>query len=64
MSRSKYQLTAQYLLTALVLVQFVPYLSAAGPEKVLYRFQAGNDGSEPKGGLIADASGNLYGTTF
>src|SRR5215467_3144302 len=64
MSESKYQLTAQFLLTTLVLFLFVPYLLAAGREKVLYRFQAGNNGSEPKGGLIADASGNLYGTTF
>jgi len=64
MSRSKYQLTAHYLLTALVLFLFAPCLLAAGAEKVLYRFQAGNDGTEPKSGLIADASGNLYGTTF
>jgi uncharacterized repeat protein (TIGR03803 family) len=48
----------------LALFLFVPYLLAAGPEKVLYGFQGGNDGSEPKGGLIADAFGNLYGTTF
>lgn len=39
-------------------------LSAFSQEKVLYRFQAGNDGSEPKAGVIADAAGNLYGTTF
>jgi uncharacterized repeat protein (TIGR03803 family) len=30
-------------------------------EKVLYRFQGGNDGASPYGGLIADHSGNLYG---
>ena len=33
-------------------------------EKVLYNFTNGNDGAEPGGGLIFDASGNLYGTTF
>jgi uncharacterized repeat protein (TIGR03803 family) len=37
---------------------------AAAQETVLYRFQSGNDGSEPRAGLIADAAGNLYGTTF
>jgi uncharacterized repeat protein (TIGR03803 family) len=37
---------------------------AAGQERVLHRFRSGNDGSEPRAGLIADAAGNLYGTTF
>jgi uncharacterized repeat protein (TIGR03803 family) len=32
-------------------------------ETVLYVFQGGNDGFGPKGGLIFDQSGNLYGTT-
>ncbi len=32
-------------------------------EKILYNFQGGNDGSDPVGGLIFDASGNLYGDT-
>jgi uncharacterized repeat protein (TIGR03803 family) len=31
---------------------------------ILYRFQGGADGANPTGGLIADASGNLYGTTL
>jgi uncharacterized repeat protein (TIGR03803 family) len=33
-------------------------------ETVLYSFQGGSDGSDPEAGLIADASGALYGTTF
>lgn len=34
-------------------------------EKVLYRFQAnGKDGHNPYYGLVFDAAGNLYGTTF
>jgi uncharacterized repeat protein (TIGR03803 family) len=31
--------------------------------KLLYSFQAGMDGAEPRGALIQDASGDLYGTT-
>jgi uncharacterized repeat protein (TIGR03803 family) len=31
---------------------------------ILYRFQGGNDGDYPYGGLIFDAKGNLYGTTI
>lgn len=39
-------------------------ISADGStETVLYTFQAGNDGSEPIGGLLIDTTGNFYGTT-
>jgi uncharacterized repeat protein (TIGR03803 family) len=31
--------------------------------KAIYSFQAGNDGSFPRGGVIADPKGRLYGTT-
>jgi uncharacterized repeat protein (TIGR03803 family) len=33
-------------------------------ETVLYEFTGRDDGCAPLGGLIADAAGNLYGTTF
>jgi uncharacterized repeat protein (TIGR03803 family) len=33
-------------------------------ESVLYRFQGGNDGAGPRGTLIEDGSGALYGTTL
>jgi hypothetical protein len=33
-------------------------------EQILYSFQGGDDGSQPSGGLIFDASGALYGQTF
>jgi uncharacterized repeat protein (TIGR03803 family) len=37
----------------------------AATEQVLYSFDTnGTDGSEPYAGLIFDASGDLYGTTF
>ena len=34
-----------------------------GTKETIYQFQGGSDGVGPKGGLIADAAGNLYGTT-
>jgi uncharacterized repeat protein (TIGR03803 family) len=36
--------------------------SSGYKENVLYNFTGGNDGSGPNGGLVFDASGNLYGT--
>ena len=36
----------------------------AGEEMVLYGFLGGVDGANPRGGVIRDATGNLYGTTF
>jgi uncharacterized repeat protein (TIGR03803 family) len=38
--------------------------NGAWTEKVLHSFTGGNDGSGPVGGLVLDASGNLYGTTL
>ena len=33
-------------------------------ETVLYNFQAGQDGAHPGVGVVADAAGALYGTTY
>jgi uncharacterized repeat protein (TIGR03803 family) len=39
-------------------------LTRSGQEVVLYSFTGGSDGASPFGGLIGDANGNLYGTTY
>lgn len=41
-----------------------PTIAATEPiYEVLHRFEGGRDGFEPRGGLVQDASGNLYGVT-
>jgi uncharacterized repeat protein (TIGR03803 family) len=42
----------------------VLYKLLEGSEQVLYTFLGGSDGQEPNGGLILDANGNIYGTTY
>ena len=37
---------------------------ATGQETVLYKFAGPPDGEKPGSGVVADSSGNLYGTTF
>jgi uncharacterized repeat protein (TIGR03803 family) len=39
-------------------------LDTSGQETVLYSFTGGTDGSQPAAGLVSDAAGNLYGTTY
>ena len=41
-----------------------PQSSGSWTETVLYNFAGGNDGAQPYGGVIFDAAGNLYGTTY
>jgi uncharacterized repeat protein (TIGR03803 family) len=50
-------------LSAIVLIVIVAAPASAATEKVLFAFN-NNDGSTPAGGVIFDASGNLYGTTI
>jgi uncharacterized repeat protein (TIGR03803 family) len=39
-------------------------LTPEGIETVLYAFKGGTDGSQPMSGVVRDAEGNLYGTTY
>jgi uncharacterized repeat protein (TIGR03803 family) len=39
-------------------------LDPTGKETVLYNFSGGVDGATPNAGLVRDAAGNLYGTTY
>ena len=39
-------------------------IDASGMETVLYNFTGGTDGGAPMAGLVRDAAGNLYGTTY
>ncbi|HEX4159975.1 MAG TPA: choice-of-anchor tandem repeat GloVer-containing protein [Rhizomicrobium sp.] len=49
---------------ALALVSLLPSQGLCGqPYKVLYAFEGGTDGAYPSAALIADQSGNLYGST-
>jgi hypothetical protein len=38
-------------------------VAPSGQETVLHAFTGGADGNSPYSGLVADRSGNLYGTT-
>jgi uncharacterized repeat protein (TIGR03803 family) len=38
-------------------------MTPQGSETVLHDFGVGNDGADPRAGVIADAKGNMYGTT-
>src|SRR5580698_2493490 len=39
-------------------------IDTAGRQKVLYSFTGSADGGRPYAGVVRDASGNLYGTTY
>ena len=48
---------------AVILLLLSPCVLAATGFQNLYSFTGGNDGGSPLAGLVADGSGNLYGTT-
>jgi uncharacterized repeat protein (TIGR03803 family) len=43
-------------------VQLVPQSRGKWTEHILHSFQDRNDGSEPRGGVVFDSEGNVYGT--
>jgi len=61
MSKPKMFFLGCSLAVALMLCVFAT--SAAAQETIIHRFADGNDGAVPTYGLVADVSGNLYGTT-
>src|ERR1700683_983524 len=58
--------TGRFILgCVLALAIFVPAGSVrAAGDQVLYAFLGGKDGFVPYSGVLADSSGNLYGTTY
>lgn len=57
--------SATLVFAVVLLLVFISTPSAQAQlyQKVLYSFKGGNDGKDPRAGLIDDTSGNLYGTT-
>ncbi|HTW31236.1 MAG TPA: choice-of-anchor tandem repeat GloVer-containing protein [Candidatus Sulfotelmatobacter sp.] len=46
-----------------VAFKLIPHTNGKWGERVLHAFKGGDDGTNPLGGVIFDAAGNLYGTT-
>lgn len=66
MTGHKFRLNTATILsfaTAILTVTTVSVNAAASEYKVLYTFKATEEGAAPRGNLVMDASGNLYGTT-
>lgn len=63
--RSKKRLTSSLVtFTIFLFLATASPAFAADKEKVLHNFGDEEDGASPNGGLIFDAAGNLYGTTY
>ncbi len=54
---------AATIVAAVMMMAVVAIAASAQTYTVVYTFQGGADGSRPQSGLVADGSGNLYGTT-
>jgi uncharacterized repeat protein (TIGR03803 family) len=64
MTRTEFSLPMNWLLTIAVAVLLTGSAWAIDQDRTIYVFQGGADGEWPEAGLIADNSGNLYGTTM
>src|SRR5579864_7691854 len=57
-------ITSHHVLSLVIAAALSSFAFASAPvEQVLHSFQGGTDGYNPDGGLVADAAGNLYGTS-
>lgn len=63
-SRPRHRAAMGALLLQLALALLVAQSAQAQTYRVLYRFAGRDDGGFPLGGVIKDAKGNLYGTTY
>jgi uncharacterized repeat protein (TIGR03803 family) len=66
MARNKIleNLSKALIVIAMTVLSLAPGAWAQVKYKTLHRFAGGTDGNGPWAGLIADSSGNLYGTTI
>jgi hypothetical protein len=63
MGRRKTSFLLWVVATLLVTVTFA-VAAGATTDQIIYAFQGGSDGFYPESALVADAAGNLYGTTL
>ena len=63
MHRKQLAFSVRMFAPAALLVMLVIGASAQS-ERIIHSFTGGSDGGFPYGGVISDANGNLYGTTF
>ena len=64
MTRTEFSLPMNWLLTIAIAVLLTGSAWAIDQDRTIYVFQGSADGDSPQAGLIADATGNLYGTTM
>jgi uncharacterized repeat protein (TIGR03803 family) len=64
MRQKKCWFTISGILVALAIAVMLPATVAARSFKTIHKFGFGNDGALPYAGVISDAAGNLYGTTY
>jgi uncharacterized repeat protein (TIGR03803 family) len=63
MRTTKPSIPLSVVLSLAVFILSLPVSTAAQTESVLFSITGGLDGSNPRGGVISDVAGNLYGTS-